>query len=492
MEHPLSVDEFFPSPALQSGTVEAPAAVASSPATPAAALPPLPTLSESDALLLQPSDTRYAGFLPATNKLTQLSPALRAVCNTEHAVAVMVDWVRSNNLSFAVRCGGHSYEGLSQSSDVVIDVRGLKAVEIDKTAGLATVGSGVTLFALYQALAAQGLALAAGSCPTVGISGHLTGGGHGLLARSHGLTCDSLQQATVIDAQARALAANADSEPDLYWACRGGGGGSFGIATEFRLNVFPLKTALVFGVSWKLSQAHAAQLFAMWQSWAPNAPQTITSIMKLGPAGGGLISMRCIGQSVGTEAELRSQLRALTQLRTPSSPLTVSSLGFLDAVKHFAGPLDFEQILMKAKSDYVLTPLTSDGIAAMMVALAPMTAGAIVLLCDSYGGKIADTASGATAFPRRAGTQYCIQYFSSWSRAADTATHLAQVAKVYAAMRPHMPGASYVNYCDLDLPDYATAYWGNNLARLVAVKQQYDPDDIFHHAQSVPLGVPVS
>ena len=492
MEHPLRVDEFFPSEVLQSGSVEAPATVASSPATAAPALPPLPNLAESDALLLQPSDSRYARFLPATNKLTQLSPALRAVCNTERAVAVMVDWVRSNNLSFAVRCGGHSYEGLSQSADVVIDVRGLKAIEIDKTAGLATVGSGVTLFALYQALAAQGLALAAGSCPTVGISGHLTGGGHGLLARSHGLTCDSLRQATVIDAQARTLAANADSEPDLYWACRGGGGGSFGIATEFKLEVFPLKTALVFGVSWKLSQAHAAQLFAMWQGWAPNAPQTITSIMKVGPGGGGLISMRCIGQSVGTEAELRSQLRALTQLRTPSSQLTVSSLGFLDAVKHFAGPLDFEQILMKAKSDYVLTPLTSDGIAAMMVTLAPMAPGAIVLLCDSYGGKIADVGAGATAFPRRAGTQYCIQYFSSWSRAADTSTHLAQVAKVYAAMRPHMPGASYVNYCDLDLPDYATAYWGNNLARLVAVKQQYDPDDLFHHAQSVPLSVPIS
>ncbi len=221
MEHPLRVDEFFPSQALQSGTVEQAAAAALTPATAPAALPPLPSLAESDALLLQPSDPRYTGFLPATNKLTQLSPALRAVCNTEHAVAVMVDWVRSNNLNFAVRCGGHSYEGLSQSTDVVIDVRGLKAIEVDKTAGLATAGSGVTLFALYQALAAQGLALAAGSCPTVGISGYLTGGGHGLRARSHGLTCDSLQQATVIDAQARTLAANADSEPDLYWASSG-------------------------------------------------------------------------------------------------------------------------------------------------------------------------------------------------------------------------------------------------------------------------------
>src|ERR1700716_3824782 len=114
----------------------------------------------------------------------------------------------------------------------------------------------------------------------------------------------------------------------------------------------------------------------------------------------------------------------------------------------------------------------------------------IVLLCDSYGGKISDVAADATAFPRRAGTQYCIQYFSSWTRAGDTPTRLAQVAKVYAAMRPHMPGASYVNYCDLDLPDFAKAYWGDNLARLVAVKQQYDPANLFHHAQSVPVSLP--
>lgn len=490
MEHPLQVDEFFPSDA-PPAAAHAEVAVSLTEAA-AALLPPLPNLPAGDVQFLRPQDPHYADFLPAANKLTQLAPALRAVCNTERAVAAMVDWVRDNELSFAVRCGGHSYEGFSQSANVAIDVRGLKQIAVDKASHLATVGSGVSLYELYSALAAQGLALQAGSCPTVGISGHLTGGGHGLLARSHGLTCDSLQQATIVDAQARVLQANATSEPDLFWACRGGGGGSFGIATEFRLSVFPLTSVLVFGVSWKLSRAHAAQLFAAWQGWAPHAPSDITSIMKVGPAGNGLISMRCIGQSVGSEAALRSELKHLTSLQAPSSALTVQSLSFLNAVKHFAGGLDYESVLMKAKSDYVLTPLGADGIAAMMAAVAPIPAGGIALLCDSYGGKIADVAPDASAFPRRAGTQFCIQYYASWSREADTATHRAQVAKVYAEMRPFMPGASYVNYCDLDLADYPTAYWGDNLARLVAVKQQYDPDNLFHHAQSVPLSVPTA
>ncbi len=484
MEHPLQVDELPRSdnpPARQAEAVSLQAAEDTAP------LPPLPDLPASDALLLTPSDPHYRDYLPAANTRTQLGPALRAVCKSEQGVAAMVDWVRSNNLDFAVRCGGHSYEGFSQSSNVVIDLRGLAAVDVDKTAGIVSAGSGASLYQIYQAVTAKGLALQAGSCPTVGVSGHILGGGHGLLARSHGLTCDGMQQVKIVDAQSRILTANATSEPDLYWACRGGGGGSFGIATEFKLHVFPLASALVFGVSWKLTQAQAAKLFAAWAAWAPNAPANITPIMKVGSAGGGAITLRCIGQSVGSESELRTQLHPLVMMVAPSSALSIQSLSFLDAVKHFAGPLDYELVYMKAKSDYVLTPLAADAIQAMMTALAAIPAGGVVLLCDAYGGRISDVAAPDTAFPRRAGTQYCIQYYSEWLRTADAPVHIANVAKIYAAMRPFMPGASYVNYCDLDLPDYATAYWGDNLSRLMAVKAAYDPQNLFRHAQSVPL-----
>ncbi|WP_036288337.1 FAD-binding oxidoreductase [Methylosinus sp. PW1] len=489
MEHPLRLEEYSSRKAPPTAAVEDEIALPLAKAA-AAPLPPLPSLPASEVQFLRPPDPHYADFLPAVSKRKQLAPALRAICKTEHAVAVMVDWVRSNGLNFATRSGGHSYEGLSQTTGIAIDVRGLKRLAVDKASEFVTVGSGVSLFELYSGLAAQGLALQAGSCPTVGVSGHLTGGGHGLLARSHGLTCDALLDATLVDGQGRVLQANAFSQPNLYWACRGGGGGSFGVVTEFKIQVFALKSVLVFGVSWKLSRADAARLFAAWQDWAPNAPSGITSIMKVGPAGNGLIGMRCIGQSVGDERELRNELRRLTSVLSPSTRLSVRMLAFLDAVKHFAGPLVYESLLMKAKSDYVLKPLSEDGIGAMMAALAPIVPGGIVLLCDSYGGKIADIAPDATAFPRRAGTQYCIQYFTSWGRSADTPVHLAQIARVYATMRPFMFGASYVNYSDLDLGDYASAYWGDNLARLVAVKQQYDPNDLFHHAQSVPLSVP--
>jgi hypothetical protein len=486
MEHPFLVEEYIPTQRAPEASREFGTAIPEPES--AVALPPFPNLPPSEALLLTPADPQYADYLPAANLRTQLAPALRAVCKTENAVAVMTDWVRSNSLSFAVRCGGHSYEGFSQSTDVVIDLRGLQDITVDTSAGLVTAGAGVSLYDVYQELANNGYAFPAGSCPTVGIAGHALGGGYGLLARSHGLTCDNLQQVTMIDAQASTLEATAISEPDLFWACRGGGGGSFGIATRFVLRIFPLGNVLVFGISWRLRKSKAARVFSAWQSWAPNAPNSITSIMKVGPGGSGLISMRCIGQSIGSNAELRNQLAQLASVETPSSPLKIQTLSFLDAVNHFAGGLNYESIYMKGKSDYVLNPLSSSAVAAMLSAVAAIPVGGIALLCDAYGGAISDVAAADTAFPRRGGTKYCIQYFSSWLHPADTPSHVANVANVYAAMRPYLPGAAYVNYCDLDLQNFADAYWGANLPRLSAVKRAYDPDNLFHHAQSVPPG----
>ena len=153
MEHPFLVEEYF--------SEQAPRAVPQAARIPEpeslAALPPLPNLPASDALLLTPADPQYADYLPAANLRTELAPALRAVCKTENAVAVMTDWVRSNSLSFAVRCGGHSYEGFSQSTDVVIDLRGMQDITVDTSAGLVTAGAGVSLYDVYQELANVGM-----------------------------------------------------------------------------------------------------------------------------------------------------------------------------------------------------------------------------------------------------------------------------------------------------------------------------------------------
>jgi hypothetical protein len=126
-------------------------------------------------------------------------------------------------------------------------------------------------------------------------------------------------------------------------------------------------------------------------------------------------------------------------MEIPSSPLKIQALSFLDGVKHFAGPLNYESVYMKAKSDYVFGPLSSSAIQDLLNAVAAVPVGGIAVLCDAYGGQIADVATAGTAFPRRSGTQYCIQYFSSWQDAAQSASHLANVANVYALTCPARP-----------------------------------------------------
>jgi hypothetical protein len=179
------------------GAVAAPAFVSAVRAD--APLPPFPSLSSSDALLLRPGDAHYTDYQQAFNLRTALKPQLRALCKTSKAVGVMVDWCRSNGLPFAVRCGGHSFEGFSQSTSVVIDMRLLSAINVDAKAAIATVGAGASLGGLYGAIAPHGLAFTGGSCPTVGVSGHLLGGGYGYLARPHGLACDSLLSVDLIN-----------------------------------------------------------------------------------------------------------------------------------------------------------------------------------------------------------------------------------------------------------------------------------------------------
>jgi FAD/FMN-containing dehydrogenase len=484
MESPFSLIEHLRRPRDGKKVAAATVRRAANEARRFALLPPLPTIPDVE--FLTPGSPKYDQYLPASNLRTTVRPALRAMCKTGPSVAAMLQWVRSNGLAFALRSGGHSYEGFSQSASVVIDTRLINGVTVDAGNLAVTVGSGASLGAVYKALRGRPLAFAAGSCPTVGVAGHALGGGFGLLGRAYGLTCDNLLSLKLVDADGNVRTVDAQQNPDLFWACRGGGGGSFGIATEFRFRLQSLARVAVFGVGWVVTVAKAVRLFRAWQQWAPNAPNAITSIMKVGRSDQ-KISLRCIGQSTGTEAALRSALAPLLALEPPTSPLRVQVLSFYDAVDHFSGGWDYETMYLKGKSDFVPNGLSDDGINALMTALRGIPNGHVVALCDAYGGAVADVPVDGSAFPHRGAHTFAIQYYSGWTRSADTTQRLRNSAKVYAAMRPYVPGACYVNYCDLDLSDWPTAYWGSNLDRLRQIKSQSDPTNVFVHAQSVPL-----
>ncbi|MBP1097522.1 FAD-binding oxidoreductase [Bradyrhizobium diazoefficiens] len=444
-----------------------------------ASLPPLPKLSRQDATLLKPDDPEFWKFQPSFNARTTLVPKLRALCKTPKSVGVMIDWCRSNRIPFALRSGGHCYEGLSQSCDVVVDTRCMDMIKVDRKTNTATVGAGASLGALYKAIAPAGLSFPAGSCPTVGIAGHVLGGGYGYLGRALGLACDSALGIDLVDCDGADVVAHAHQNSDLFWACRGGGGGSFGAATSFRLQLHPLRSVYVFRATWNVSVREAVRIFKDWQSWAPDAPHSINAIMIIfsHPAG---IALRCIGQSIGSLAELQKELSNVS-----SSP-EIQKMDYFSAINRFAGKDGWKYISapMKGKSDYVTSALTDAGVETLLDEVRQRKN--VTVICDPYGGAISGVGSGETAFAHRAGTRFCMQYVTDWWCPDEERPHLRDMDSVYLKMRAHVSGAAYVNYCDLDLANYASSYWGSNLERLKQVKAGFDPDDVFHHAQSVP------
>jgi FAD/FMN-containing dehydrogenase len=422
------------------------------------------------------------------SKRMQVAPQVRVVASSPQGVGSAVRWATGNGVNFAIRSGGHSYEGFSQSSNLVIDVRGMSAIALSADRKSVSIGSGASLGSVYKALAPSHLAIPAGTCFPVGVAGHALGGGFGLLGRPLGLACDNILSMEVVDASGNILHASAQENPDLFWALRGGGNGSFGIVTRFNFRASRVNMVAKFAITWTKPVAQAAKIVLAWQQWLASLPSAITCTLHLTRESGGTIKVHVAGLSVESESKLIDEVRRLQKLAGTADLLGTSTLSFDKAATIFnGGGPSYESVLMKAKSDYVTEPLTDQGALTLLEGL-QKSPGEIAVLLDSYGGAINKVASDATAFPHRGTTRILIQYFMQWENPTASLANIAMMRTLYAAMRPFVSGHAYVNYCDLDLGEgYARAYWGDNLPRLMQIKAAFDPNNVFRHAQSVPL-----
>ncbi len=457
-------------------------------AAPAFSLPPRPKLGEDQVLFVDRENAAANKYAASYNMRTMLTPKLRALCKTPQSVAAMIEWAREHAISFAVRSGGHCFEGFSQSSELVIDTRLLNKVVYDNADQTATVGAGALLSDIYRFLARQGRTIPAGTCQSVGIAGLVLGGGVGYLARSAGLTCDALEQLDVVDANGKALSVHAGSHADLFWASRGGGGGSLGVATAFRIKTIAAPKVLVFEVDWVLNSAAAADLMAAWQKAGPEAPNEISTIVSLRKHMKGTVLVRMVGQSVGTERQLKTWVKPLLSQAKPWSQPRLRHHSFIEAANYFSPPAGIAKGYYKFKSDVVTAPLSRDAFKLLIDPMQAAPPGALGLECEALDGAISEVPVGDTAFPHRKSALFKIQYSTEIRDAKNLSDNLKVLSDQYQAMRPHMSGAAYVNYCDTDLEDWPRAYWQSNLERLKSVKRQYDPNNIFRHGQSVPLG----
>lgn len=403
-------------------------------------------------------------------------------------VQAAIRFTVARGIAVRARSGGHSYAGYSTLSDgVVLDLRRLNSITVDKGNGIATVGAGCQLIDLSSALADKGVTVPAGSCPSVGVAGVALGGGFGLASRHLGLTIDSLLAVRIVTADGQLRTVDETTDRDLIWALRGGGGGNFGVVTDLVFKLHPLpRSAAYFEVGWPWSAA--AEAIAAWQSWAPHAPDTVTSILHLNA--GATPSIVANGQYIGSADAVPQLLRPL--LAVPGASLRNNTeMSYFSLQLLLAGCADIRAAAchtvsttsrgtlpretFNAKSDYVAKPLPGDGRAAMIAATETHGAGAI--LCDSYGGAISRIAPTATAFAHRE-QLFCIQYYG----AGSTAGWIDQAAD---KLRPYVSGMAYQNYIDPSLEHWQQAYYGPNLERLQATRARIDPHHYFDFPQAI-------
>ncbi len=437
-------------------------------------------------------DTRFDG----------VKPTAIAYCETPTDVAKTIAWARKYGVRIAPRSGGHSYGGYSTTTGVVLDVTRMRTVALDPAGKTAFVGAGAQLIDVYAALWQHGVTIPGGSCPTVGIAGLALGGGIGFASRQLGTTADNVTQVQIVTADGRLRICSTTANEDLYWACRGGGGGNFGVVTGFRLAVSSVGTVTTFVVDWPWSQA--AAVVRAWQEWAPHAPDALFSVLRLSAGAGASPQVGVVGQYMGAKQGLRPLLDELASVGAPTRVGSVER-SYFDAVKMWAGCTGtvadchlaprgtLPRATFKAKSDYAVRPLTTPAIETILGWVARRAALAVpgsgVLLLDSYGGAINRVPSAATAFSHR-NALFSFQYGSFWNAAASAAVvrgNLAWIAGFWKAMRPYVSGGAYVNYIDPALPTWQHAYYGANLKRLVSVKRAVDPGNVFRFAQSIPL-----
>ena len=399
-------------------------------------------------------------------------PAAVARCATPDDVRACV-YEAAGRLPIAARSGGHSYGGYSvPDGGLVVDVAPMSQVQV-RPDGTAVLGAGAKLGDVYAALAKAGRCLPAGSCPTVGISGLTLGGGVGVLARKYGLTCDHLIAAQVVTADGRVRTASADSEPDLFWALRGGGGGNFGIVTSFTFRTEPAPDLTVFSL--KFAPGSAAEVFAAWQRWLPAAPPELWSNLAL--TSGDPARARVGGCFVGTPAALAPLLDDLVaRAGVKPAARNVQPKNYLDAMEHFAGKPDRQSFV--ASSRILSAPLANP---AQMTSL--FTHPGLDVIFDGLGGAVSTVDTRATAFPHRKALA-TVQLYSSATAKDAKAKHDAINQAGAALARLGITGG-YVNYLDPTQPDWANAYYGPNLPRLRQVANTYDPKRVFGFAQSV-------
>lgn len=436
-------------------------------------------------IIVTPGDPEYEQARRAYNRSIQKYPLAVVYCRTMWDAANAVKWAVKNNVEFRIRGGGLGSEGYCVGNAVlVIDLGRLNAVRPDTSNRTVTVQGGALCRDLLPFLAASGCGFPLCGCPGAGVAGYALGGGWNYFCRSVGLGCDSLVSLRIVNHGGEILTASECENADLLWACRGGGGGNFGVIVSltFRLPKKPGRVTCFTIRSPNADAAMQARFLCAWQEWLPGLDPGMTLRMNLSDSAEEDRAICGRGIYFGRPEEAKALLKPL--MRCASMRFTAQYAPFARAWQTL-GPACSSGEAFKAAGRFV-GRMYSRGEAERIAALLerrPEGVEHIGLGLLALGGKVAKLRPGDTAFFYR-DAAYILAMQAIWDGPAAADAGNEWVAGASGVIEPLTAG-SFVNFPYDCLFDYEEAYYGGNADRLGAVKAKYDPENVFRHPQGI-------
>jgi len=433
--------------------------------------------------VLHPGDDGYTEARTVFNEMIDKHPAVIVQPTGAADVMTAVDFARTHDLRLSVKGGGHNFAGTAVCDDgVTIDCARMDRVRVDPDARTAVVGPGATWAAVDHETQAHGLATTGGLVSHTGVAGLTLGGGQGYLARNHGLTCDNLRRAEVVTADGDLVVASADTNPDLFWGLRGGGG-NFGVVTAFEFDLHPVGPKVLGGLIVHPYE-DAGDVLRFYREFSADAPRELAAyalFARVPPEDPFPVDAHgepALNFAVCFDGPIDEGREALAPLRAFGEPLfdgvqpmpyTALQSAFDDGSPH--------GMRWYTKSHY-LTDLPDDAIETMLAYTDPYPGPLTQVALEPLGGAVADPDPRATAFPHRDVT-YSLGIWPCWEDPEKDEELTAWAREFHAAMAEHATGV-YANYLDSDELDRVEAAFGPNYERLREVKTAWDPGNLFH------------
>ena len=438
--------------------------------------------------LLRPEDAGYDDARSVHNGLIDKRPALIARCHGTADVADAIAFARETGLEISVRGGGHNVAGRAVADDaLMIDLAEMKGIHVDPAALTIRAQAGVTWAEFNREAALHGLATTGGTVSTTGIAGLTLGGGIGWLSGVHGLAVDNLLAVELVTASGDVLSVTADSNPDLFWALRGGGG-NFGVATSFEYRLSPLREVVGGVIAYPFDAARDVLRF--YRGIAEAAPDELVVVCGLlhAPDGSGTKLIAFAICHAGSPEQAEHDLAPVRAFGEPVmsevGPMPYPVVNTLFDAAYPRAALNYW------KSSFLKT-LDDDLIDATVDAYSSTPSTMTLIVFEHFHGAVTRVGVTDTPVPHR-DEGFNVLITSVWTDPNATEENVAWTRSAFESMSPSFIDRRWLNYfSDDDRGDAVRAAYGPNYDRLARIKREYDPNNIFHLNQNIePAGAP--